>query len=55
MSGSESSLARVASGIPGLDEMLGGGARVGQGVVVSGRAGTGLTWCGLQSLLGGVA
>lgn len=55
MSGSNAGLARVATGIPGLDEMLGGGFPEGHVVLVSGLAGTGKTCFGLQFLLGGVA
>jgi circadian clock protein KaiC len=55
MSGSETTRARVATGIAGLDEMLGGGFPKGHVVLVTGLPGTGKTCLGLQFLLAGVA
>ncbi|MCI4340054.1 MAG: KaiC domain-containing protein [Thermoplasmata archaeon] len=55
MSGSESTIARVPSGIAGLDEMLGGGFPNGHVVLVTGLPGTGKTCFGLQFLAAGVA
>jgi circadian clock protein KaiC len=44
---------RVRTGIPGLDEMLGGGFLPGDTIVVIGSAGTGKTILGLQYLVNG--
>src|SRR5580693_2243290 len=55
MSGSELQPARVPSGIPGLDEMLGGGLPAGHVVLVTGLPGTGKTCLGLQFLFSGAA
>ncbi|HEV2230882.1 MAG TPA: ATPase domain-containing protein [Thermoplasmata archaeon] len=52
---SESSLAKVPSGIAGLDEMLGGGFPKGHVVLVTGLPGTGKTCFGLQFLSSGLA
>ena len=45
---------RVRTGIPGVDEMLGGGFIEGDSVIVLGSAGTGKTVFGLQYLVNGV-
>jgi circadian clock protein KaiC len=45
----------VPTGVPGLDEMLGGGFPEGHVVLVTGLPGTGKTCFGLQFLLAGVA
>jgi circadian clock protein KaiC len=45
----------VPTGVPGLDEMLGGGFPQGHVVLVTGLPGTGKTCFGLQFLLAGVA
>ncbi len=55
MSGSESARPKVSTGIPGLDEMLGGGFPDGHVVLVTGLPGTGKTCLGLQFLLSGAA
>ena len=55
MSGSEPARPRVATGVPGLDEMLGGGFPEGHVVLVTGLPGTGKTCLGLQFLLAGAA
>ena len=55
MSGSSGAVARVPSGIDGLDEMLGGGFPAGHVVLVTGLPGTGKTCFGLQYLLSGAA
>jgi KaiC domain protein len=55
MSVSELVAARVSSGVPGLDEMLGGGFPPGHVVLVTGLPGTGKTCLGLQFLLAGAA
>jgi len=55
MNASESPPAKVATGIAGLDEMLGGGFPAGSVVLVTGLPGTGKTCLGLQFLLAGVA
>jgi len=55
MSGSDSSHEKVPTGIPGLDEMLGGGFPKGHVVLVTGLPGTGKTCLGLQFLLNGSA
>jgi KaiC domain protein len=55
MSGSENARPRVPTGVPGLDEMLGGGFPRGHVVLVTGLPGTGKTCLGLQFLLAGVA
>lgn len=44
---------RVATGIPGLDDMLGGGLPAGRPYLVAGGAGTGKTVMGVQFLLEG--
>jgi KaiC domain protein len=54
MSGSNG-FARVATGIVGLDEMLGGGLPAGHVVLVTGLPGTGKTCFGLQFLFAGLA
>jgi len=54
MSGSESKVERVPTGIPGLDEMLDGGFPPGHVVLVTGLPGTGKTCFGLQFLVGGL-
>jgi circadian clock protein KaiC len=54
MSASDSSAARVSSGIVGLDEMLGGGFPTGHVVLVTGLPGTGKTCFGLQFLAAGI-
>ncbi len=54
MSASESTDARVSSGIAGLDEMLGGGFPSGHVVLVTGLPGTGKTCFGLQFLAAGI-
>jgi circadian clock protein KaiC len=54
MSASDPSVARVSSGIPGLDEMLGGGFPSGHVVLVTGLPGTGKTCFGLQFLAAGI-
>ena len=46
--------ARVASGIPGLDELVGGGFPRHRAVLVCGDIGTGKTTFGLQFLMAGV-
>ncbi|MFH0816762.1 MAG: ATPase domain-containing protein [Methanobacteriota archaeon] len=46
--GSKSKQERVNTGLPGLDEMLGGGALAGDSILVTGSAGTGKTIFGLQ-------
>jgi circadian clock protein KaiC len=43
-------LERVASGIPGLDELLGGGFPVPSTILVAGEPGTGKTTLGVQGL-----
>ena len=53
MSGSDG--ARVATGVAGLDEMLGGGFPAGHVVLVTGLPGTGKTCFGLQFLFSGAA
>ena len=55
MSGSEPERSRVPTGIPGLDDMLGGGFPAGHVVLVTGLPGTGKTCFGLQFLLAGTA
>src|ERR1700682_3495308 len=55
MSASEIVAPRVASGIAGLDEMLGGGFPAGHVLLVTGLPGTGKTCLGLQFLVGGLA
>ena len=45
---SNSKSARAKTGVPGLDEMLGGGALAGDSILVTGSAGTGKTISGLQ-------
>ncbi len=55
MSGSETARPRVPTGVPGLDEMLGGGFPRGHVVLVTGLPGTGKTCFGLQFLLAGAA
>jgi circadian clock protein KaiC len=55
MSESETARPRVTTGVPGLDEMLGGGFPSGHVVLVTGLPGTGKTCLGLQFLLAGVA
>lgn len=48
-------MAKVPTGIAGLDEMLGGGLPQGHVVLVTGLPGTGKTCLGLQFLLAGAA
>jgi circadian clock protein KaiC len=48
-------LARVPTGVAGLDEMLGGGYPAGHVVLVTGLPGTGKTCLGLQFLAEGLA
>ncbi|MGA8664646.1 MAG: ATPase domain-containing protein [Thermoplasmata archaeon] len=55
MSESEAPRPKVATGVAGLDEMLGGGFPAGSVVLVTGLPGTGKTCLGLQFLLAGVA
>jgi KaiC/GvpD/RAD55 family RecA-like ATPase len=55
MSGSEGALARAATGIAGLDEMLKGGVPAGHVVLVTGLPGTGKSCLGLQFLITGAA
>src|SRR5580692_8784767 len=55
MSGSEPALARVPTGIPGLDDMLNGGFPGGHVVLVTGLPGTGKTCFGLQFLAYGIS
>ncbi|HTT74304.1 MAG TPA: ATPase domain-containing protein [Thermoplasmata archaeon] len=55
MSGSDGGRAKVPTGIPGLDEMLGGGLPAGHVVLVTGLPGTGKTCFGLQYLMAGAA
>ncbi len=55
MSGSEAARPRVATGVAGLDEMLGGGFPRGHVVLATGLPGTGKTCLGLQFLLAGAA
>ena len=55
MSESEKPRPRVPTGIPGLDEMVGGGFPAGHVVLVTGLPGTGKTCFGLQFLMAGVA
>lgn len=52
---SESSPARVSTGVHGLDDMLGGGFPQGHVVLVTGLPGTGKTCFGLQFLAAGFA
>ncbi|MGP8077954.1 MAG: RAD55 family ATPase [Thermoplasmata archaeon] len=54
MSGSETPGRKVSTGVPGLDEMLGGGFPAGHVVLLTGLPGTGKTCLGLQFLLEGV-
>ena len=46
---------RITTGVPGLDEMLGGGLLEGSAALVSGAPGIGKTTLGLQYLVAGVA
>src|ERR1700674_5109773 len=46
---------RVASGVPRLDELMGGGMRVGEGTVVLGPSGAGKTILGLRFAAEGLA
>ena len=46
-------LGKVASGIPGLDQILGGGLPVGRATLVAGDTGTGKTLLGLEFLVHG--
>jgi circadian clock protein KaiC len=55
MSESETARTKVATGVAGLDEMLGGGFPSGHVVLVTGLPGTGKTCLGLQFLLAGAA
>lgn len=48
-------VSRVTTGVPGLDDMLGGGLPEGRFYLVEGDPGTGKTTLGLQFLLAGVA
>lgn len=54
MSGSSEG-ARTPTGVPGLDEMLGGGYPAGSVVLVTGLPGTGKTCLALQFLAAGIA
>jgi circadian clock protein KaiC len=45
---------RLSMGVPGLDEMLGGGIPLGDSVIVAGPAGTGKTLFGTQFVVEGV-
>lgn len=45
---------RVATGVPGLDELLGGGLFAGRSTLVAGSTGTGKTTIGLQFALEGL-
>ena len=54
MSGSDEATPRIPTGIPGLDEMLGGGFPAGHVVLVTGLPGTGKTCFGLQFLCAGL-
>jgi len=47
-------MARIKTGIPELDEMLGGGFMPGDAVMVAGSAGTGKTTLALQYLVNGI-
>lgn len=47
-------MTRVRTGIPGLDEMLGGGFMQGDTVMVAGGAGTGKTTLALQYVVNGI-
>lgn len=51
----EASTARVASGVAGLDEMLGGGYFEGSSVLMSGATGAGKTLLALRFVLAGLA
>ncbi len=53
MSESELARGRIPTGVPGLDEMLGGGFPAGHVVLVTGLPGTGKTCFGLQFLASG--
>ena len=53
MNASEVAVAKVSTGVPGLDDMLGGGFPQGHVVLVTGLPGTGKTCLGLQFLLAG--
>lgn len=53
MNGSDGGIVRVATGVAGLDEMLGGGVPSGHVVLVTGLPGTGKTCLALQFLLDG--
>jgi circadian clock protein KaiC len=46
---------RVPSGVPGLDELVGGGFPINRTVLLCGDIGTGKTTLGLQFLMAGVA
>ena len=45
---------KIKTGIPGLDELLGGGIPKGRSVLLSGRCGTGKTVFGVQYLIEGI-
>lgn len=45
---------RLTSGIPGLDEMMGGGIRAGDSLVLAGQTGTGKTTFAMQFVLAGL-
>ncbi|OIO95033.1 MAG: hypothetical protein AUJ92_08755 [Armatimonadetes bacterium CG2_30_59_28] len=47
-------LSRIATGVEGLDQLLGGGIPSRSAVLLSGGAGTGKTICGLQFLMAGI-
>jgi len=47
-------MVRIKTGIPGLDEKLGGGFLQGDAVMVAGSAGTGKTILGMQYLVNGI-
>jgi circadian clock protein KaiC len=46
---------RIASGIPGLDELMGGGIGVGEATVLLGPSGVGKTICGLRFVTEGLS
>jgi circadian clock protein KaiC len=50
----KTTLKRISSGVPGLDEMLGGGLWEGSTTVLIGSTGTGKTTMGLQFALAGI-
>jgi circadian clock protein KaiC len=48
----QASLKRVTSGVPGLDEMLGGGYFEGSSILLSGSSGSGKTLIAVRAILG---